>query len=165
MTHATTNSHSDKLPSSRDRSKTGAYAKSTAVGDTYTEYGITMNSGEFDGLESRLRSTPLPRRSRRKALGAARPMAAARRVISRQRYSGCPVPLIHWQRGVVPVPTTSFPSCCLKGWCRNGSGNPYNKTPTFYECKCPVRRARSARDRHHGHFRGFAVVLPALRVP
>src|SRR5262249_12046990 len=58
--------------------------------------------------------------------------------ISRQRYWGCPVPLIHCERcGVVPVPEKDLPVVLPEGLLPDGSGNPLAKTPSFYECRCP----------------------------
>lgn len=58
--------------------------------------------------------------------------------ISRQRYWGCPIPLIHCDFcGVVPVPDRELPVILPENLVPDGSGNPLEKTPSFYECICP----------------------------
>ncbi|MCO6433898.1 class I tRNA ligase family protein, partial [Nitrosomonas nitrosa] len=58
--------------------------------------------------------------------------------ISRQRYWGCPIPLIHCDRcGVVPVPDEELPVVLPEELVPDGSGNPLAKSPAFYECSCP----------------------------
>ena len=58
--------------------------------------------------------------------------------ISRQRYWGCPIPLILCGRcGDVPVPEEDLPVVLPEGLVPDGSGNPLSKTPSFYECTCP----------------------------
>ncbi len=58
--------------------------------------------------------------------------------ISRQRYWGCPIPLIHCTDcGVVPVPDDQLPVVLPQDLVPDGSGNPLAKTPSFYECACP----------------------------
>jgi len=58
--------------------------------------------------------------------------------ISRQRYWGCPIPLIHCEScGVVPVPDDQLPVVLPQDLVPEGSGNPLGKTPSFYECTCP----------------------------
>ena len=39
--------------------------------------------------------------------------------------------------GDVPVPDKDLPVVLPEGLVPDGSGNPLNKTPSFYECKCP----------------------------
>ncbi len=58
--------------------------------------------------------------------------------ISRQRYWGCPIPLVHCGRcGDVPVPDDQLPVVLPENLVPDGSGNPLNKTPAFVETPCP----------------------------
>ena len=87
--------------------------------------------------------------------------------ISRQRYWGTPIPIIHCPKcGDVPVPDDELPVVLPEDLVPDGTGNPLAKMPSFYETHVPeVRRAGEARDRHHGHVRRFVLVLRALRLP
>jgi leucyl-tRNA synthetase len=58
--------------------------------------------------------------------------------ISRQRYWGCPIPIIHCQTcGDVPVPDDQLPVVLPENVEITGAGSPLAKMPEFYECKCP----------------------------
>ena len=57
---------------------------------------------------------------------------------SRQRYWGCPVPIIHCKDcGDVPVPEKDLPVVLPEDLVPDGTGNPLAKLPAFYETKCP----------------------------
>jgi leucyl-tRNA synthetase len=58
--------------------------------------------------------------------------------ISRQRYWGCPVPIIHCPScGDVPVPDAQLPVALPEHLVPDGTGNPLAKMPQFYQTKCP----------------------------
>jgi leucyl-tRNA synthetase len=58
--------------------------------------------------------------------------------ISRQRYWGCPVPIVHCPAcGDVPVPDDQLPVVLPENLVPDGTGNPLAKLPSFYETKCP----------------------------
>ncbi|MDQ6881482.1 MAG: class I tRNA ligase family protein, partial [Pseudomonadota bacterium] len=59
--------------------------------------------------------------------------------ISRQRYWGTPIPIIHCEsHGAVPVPYQDLPVVLPLDCVPDGSGNPLNKREDFLRCKCPV---------------------------
>ncbi len=84
--------------------------------------------------------------------------------ISRQRYWGCPIPIIHCEQcGVVPVPEQDLPVTLPEDVTFDKPGNPLDRHPTWKNVTCPqVRRPGAARDRHHGHLRRLVLVLRAL---
>ena len=58
--------------------------------------------------------------------------------ISRQRYWGCPIPIIHCDAcGDVPVPAEQLPVVLPEDVVPDGSGNPLNKRADFVNCVCP----------------------------
>jgi leucyl-tRNA synthetase len=58
--------------------------------------------------------------------------------ISRQRYWGCPIPIIHCDDcGSVPVPDDQLPVVLPEDCVPDGSGNPLNKRGDFLHCACP----------------------------
>ena len=84
--------------------------------------------------------------------------------ISRQRYWGCPIPIIHCEAcGVVPVPDKDLPVTLPEDVTFDRPGNPLDRHPTWKHVKCPqCGGAGDARDRHHGYVRRLVVVFRAL---
>ncbi len=122
------------------RSADGAYERVEApwIG-AYGAHGVTVNSGEFSGLTFEAAVNAIADALERRGLGRKRIQYRLRDWgISRQRYWGCPIPLIHCERcGEVPVPDEQLPVLLPEDLAPDGSGNPLNKTPAFYQCACP----------------------------
>jgi leucyl-tRNA synthetase len=105
----------------------------------YSEYGVCINSGKYNGLNYEQAVAAIAADLQAKGLGEKQVQWRLRDWgVSRQRYWGCPIPLIHCERcGEVPVPDEDLPVVLPEGLLPDGSGNPLAKTPSFYECKCP----------------------------
>ena len=132
----------------------------------YSDYGRCVNSGRYDGLDYDQAVTAIARDLHALGLGEEQTVWRLRDWgISRQRYWGCPIPIVHCPScGDVPVPDSDLPVVLPEGLVPDGSGNPLAKTPAFYECACPkCGGAGAPRNRHDGHVRRFFVVLHALR--
>jgi leucyl-tRNA synthetase len=107
--------------------------------EAYVEHGVTFDSGEYSGLAFQAAVDAIAAALQAKGLGDKRVQYRLRDWgISRQRYWGCPIPLIHCENcGVVPVPDDQLPVVLPQDLVPDGSGNPLGKTPSFYECTCP----------------------------
>ena len=67
--------------------------------------------------------------------------------ISRQRYWGCPIPIIHCDAcGDVPVPEDQLPVVLPEDVVPDGAGSPLARMPEFYECRCPKCGAPAKRE-------------------
>lgn len=107
--------------------------------DAYAEKGELINSDEFDGMDFDSALTAIGEVLQQKDLGAPRTQFRLRDWgISRQRYWGCPIPIIHCDTcGDVPVPDSQLPVVLPEDVVPDGTGSPLAKMPEFYECTCP----------------------------
>lgn len=114
--------------------------------------GYLVQSGEFTGLRGGKHSEAVEAIvARLEELGAGRPKVQFRLrdwLISRQRYWGNPIPMIHCEHcGDVPVPEDQLP-VRLPENLDLGAGETLAECPAFYETTCPVcgRPARRVTD-------------------
>ena len=122
------------------RSKTGAYEDTVAPwNDAYLEHGITVNSGAFDRLEFQAAVEAIAAALKQNGLGRKRVQYRLRDWgISRQRYWGTPIPIIHCDNcGDVPVPDNQLPVVLPEDLVPDGTGNPLARTPAFVDVRCP----------------------------
>src|SRR5580692_4794965 len=105
----------------------------------YSEHGRCVNSGKYDGLDFQAAVDAVAADLERMKLGEKRITWRLRDWgISRQRYWGCPIPIIHCGVcGAVPVPDEQLPVVLPEELVPDGSGNPLAKSQAFYECSCP----------------------------
>ena len=118
----------------------GAYEEALAPWqESYGETGITVNSAEFSGLDFAAAYAAITAALEAKGLGRQRIQFRLRDWgISRQRYWGCPIPLIHCEHcGEVPVPDSQLPVVLPEDLVPDGSGNPLSKSPAFHQVDCP----------------------------
>ncbi len=114
----------------------------------YSEHGRCVNSGAYDGLDYQAATDAIARDLEAKGLGRKQVVWRLRDWgISRQRYWGCPIPIIHCKAcGDVPVPDEQLPVRLPEDLVPDGSGNPLAKTPAFLDCRCPKCGAAARRE-------------------
>lgn len=107
--------------------------------DAYGEYGTLINSGEYNGLDFEQAFAAIGKALQAQNLGEARTQYRLRDWgISRQRYWGCPIPIVHCDCcGDVPVPEDQLPVVLPEDIVPDGTGSPLAKMPEFYETTCP----------------------------
>jgi leucyl-tRNA synthetase len=104
------------------------------------ENGVTINSDIFSGFNYRDAVNAVAHHLEQKGLGEKKTTWRLRDWgISRQRYWGTPIPIIHCEEhGAVPVPEKDLPVVLPQDCVPDGSGNPLNKREDFLACTCPV---------------------------
>ncbi|GBO56323.1 leucyl-tRNA synthetase [Pseudanabaena sp. lw0831] len=106
----------------------------------YTESGTMVNSGEFDGLDSVTAKTKIIELAESKQWGTAKITYRLRDwLISRQRYWGCPIPVIHCPScGIVPVPHADLPIALPEDVELTGRGaSPLAQLESWVNVHCP----------------------------
>jgi leucyl-tRNA synthetase len=103
------------------------------------EHGVCINSGKYDGLDHIAAVNAISGDLAAAGLGDKKVTFRLRDWgISRQRYWGTPIPMIHCADcGVVPVPEKDLPVILPEDCVPDGSGNPLNKYEAFLQCTCP----------------------------
>jgi len=114
----------------------------------YSDHGRCVNSGRYDGLDYERAANAVAMDLSAKGLGEKRTTWRLRDWgISRQRYWGCPIPIIHCKScGAVPVPDEELPVVLPTDLVPDGSGNPLLKDTAFLNVKCPKCGADARRE-------------------
>jgi leucyl-tRNA synthetase len=100
---------------------------------------LLCNSGKYNGMSHAEAVDAIAADLAAKGLGEKKTQFRLRDWgISRQRYWGCPIPIIHCDAcGDVPVPAEQLPVVLPEDVVPDGSGNPLNKRADFVNCSCP----------------------------
>ncbi len=105
----------------------------------FSERGVLVNSGAFDGLSSQ--DAIIRIADALQAKGCGRRVTAYRLrdwLVSRQRYWGCPIPIIHCPDcGAVPVPEADLPVVLPTEVEFRGVQSPLGDMPEFLQVACP----------------------------
>jgi leucyl-tRNA synthetase len=116
----------------------------------YTGTGKLINSNEFNGLSSEESIFAISKKLESLGKGVKKIQFRLRDWgISRQRYWGCPIPMIYCENcGDVPVKENDLPVTLPKNIKMNESdiGSPLNKMPDFYLCVCPKCKKDAKRE-------------------
>ena len=103
------------------------------------ENGVCIHSGKYDGLDHAAAVDAIAADLKAKELGDKQLQWRLRDWgISRQRYWGCPIPIIHCDDcGEVPVPDEDLPVVLPEDCVPDGAGSPLKKHEAFIHCVCP----------------------------
>ncbi len=98
-----------------------------------------INSGKYNGLSYQQAVDAIAADLKERGLGDKQVQWRLRDWgVSRQRYWGCPIPIIHCDTcGSVPVPDEQLPVKLPEDCVPDGSGNPLHKRADFLNCNCP----------------------------
>jgi leucyl-tRNA synthetase len=112
------------------------------------ERGHCINSGRYDGLDFAAAVSTIAADLKACALGDTQVHYRLRDWgISRQRYWGCPIPIIHCPAcGDVAVPDAQLPVVLPEDCVPDGSGNPLKKRADFINCTCPQCGTAATRE-------------------
>ncbi|MCQ4347583.1 leucine--tRNA ligase [Pseudomonas stutzeri] len=109
---------------------------------------LTVNSGKYDNLEFQAAFDAIV--ADLEACGHGEKQTRFRLRdwgISRQRYWGCPIPIVHCDAcGDVPVPEDQLPVVLPEDVVPDGAGSPLARMPEFYSCSCPKCGAPAKRE-------------------
>ncbi|THG75649.1 leucine--tRNA ligase [Pseudomonas sp. A-1] len=109
---------------------------------------VTVNSGKYDNLEFQAAFDAIVADLEATGHGEKQTRFRLRDWgISRQRYWGCPIPIIHCDAcGDVPVPEDQLPVVLPEDVVPDGAGSPLARMPEFYSCSCPKCGAPAKRE-------------------
>ncbi|MBZ4644108.1 MAG: leuS [Deferribacteraceae bacterium] len=110
------------------------------MSEAYTGQGIMVNSGKFNGISNEEAKTKITEFLEEENIGKKTVNFRLRDWgISRQRYWGAPIPVIHCKKcGIVPVPEKDLPVRLPLDVEFTGSGNPLETSAEFKNVKCPL---------------------------
>jgi len=109
---------------------------------------VTINSGAYNGLDFSGAFDAIVADLEKSGHGARKTQFRLRDWgISRQRYWGCPIPIIHCPHcGDVPVPDDQLPVVLPEHVVPDGAGSPLARMPEFYETTCPTCGSAAKRE-------------------
>jgi leucyl-tRNA synthetase len=115
------------------------FERRIAEESAYTERGVLVNSGEFDGLDYQGAFDAIAARFEAEGRGTRRVNYRLRDWgVSRQRYWGCPIPVIYCANcDAVPVPEEQLPVVLPEDVAFSGVQSPIKADPEWRRTTCP----------------------------
>jgi leucyl-tRNA synthetase len=132
--------HENNLPIQTVIIPEGVDSETFTLTEAYTEPGIMINSDSFNRMSSLEAKTAIIEKAETEGLGQERLQYRLRDwLISRQRYWGCPIPIIHCPHcGIVPVPEEDLPVKLPEGVEFSGRGpSPLHQLEDWVKVPCP----------------------------
>ena len=116
-----------------------AFEHRIVAGEAFTEHGFLINSGEYDGLDFDAAFAALAQRLEQAGQGQRRVNWRLRDWgVSRQRYWGCPIPVIYCSAcGALPVPEEQLPVVLPEDVAFSGVQSPIKSDPEWRQTTCP----------------------------
>jgi leucyl-tRNA synthetase len=127
-------------PSSKTEGGPSAASKTVSTGGVFTEFGVSVDSGPYSGMESATAIAKMAAFAEQKGFGRAETIFRLKDWgISRQRYWGTPIPIVYCSKdGMVPVPDKDLPVLLPPNPKLTGMGeSPLASTPEFVNTTCP----------------------------
>jgi leucyl-tRNA synthetase len=118
------------------------------MADAYTGDGLLVNSGEFNGVPNREAIGKIADHLHEKGIGGKTVSYRLRDwLVSRQRYWGCPIPMVYCSScGTVPVPKEQLPVLLPENVVFNGKDNPLTTNEEFLNTTCPKCGGHARRE-------------------
>lgn len=106
----------------------------------YTDHGLLINSGAYDGMTYSQAFNALAERFEKAGCGSRQVNFRLRDWgVSRQRYWGCPIPIIYCPKcDAVPVPEDQLPVVLPEDVAFSGVQSPIKADPEWRKCVCPL---------------------------
>ncbi|MES1981415.1 MAG: leucine--tRNA ligase [Pseudomonadota bacterium] len=116
--------------------------------EQYAREGVCAESGKYNGMTQSEAIDAIAADLAACGLGEKKVQFRLRDWgISRQRYWGCPIPIIHCPAcGDVPVPDEQLPVVLPENVVPDGAGSPLARMPEFYVCVCPKCGGKAKRE-------------------
>ncbi|MBQ76404.1 MAG: leucine--tRNA ligase [Gammaproteobacteria bacterium] len=116
--------------------------------EAFVDYGVLVNSGQFDGFDFKTAFDAIADALEEKGLGSRQVNYRLRDWgVSRQRYWGCPIPIINCERcGAVAVPENQLPVVLPTEVEFDGVASPIKNMPEWYEARCPECGGEAMRE-------------------
>ena len=116
--------------------------------EAYVEKGVLINSGEFTGLGFDEAFKAISKKLSSLSMGEEKTNYRLRDWgVSRQRYWGCPIPIIHCSEcGAVPEDLDKLPVRLPENVSIDGAGSPLKQMSSFVKTKCPNCKGEAQRE-------------------
>ena len=116
--------------------------------EIFTDDGVLHNSGDYSGMSSKEARQEILDSLKKTKLGIGKINYRLRDWgISRQRYWGCPIPVIYHDDGsIIPIPEEQLPVTLPEDIDFSCEGNPLDRHPTWKHIKCPLTGKDAIRE-------------------